>query len=107
MLRRTTYQETQVSHDPPANFDSQVIYECRQLGSFPRRRFLVRSAALVAAALNLPAATGAPRINPPALLENAAGGYRVLPAGQVFCGGVIPNEGREIVHVLLSPWVPL
>jgi len=71
-----------------------------------RRRFLVRTAALAAApALFSPVL--AQRVNPPALLDNAAGGYKVLPAGGVFCGGVIPADGLEIVHVLLRPWVPL
>jgi hypothetical protein len=71
-----------------------------------RRRFLGVAAALAATPLLAPRAMAA-RINPPALLENAAGGYRVLPAGSVFCGGVTPLEGHEIVHALLHPWIPL
>jgi hypothetical protein len=55
----------------------------------------------------LSAAQDKPIINAPALLDNEAGGYRVLPAGQVFCGGVVPVEGYEVVHALFSPWVPL
>ena len=71
-----------------------------------RRRFLAATAALAAAPL-LTAPVMAARVNPPALLDNQAGGYRVLPAGGVFCGGVVPMEGHEIVHVLLQPWIPL
>ena len=71
-----------------------------------RRRFLAGSAALAAASVFAPHAIAA-RVNAPALLENLQGGYRVLPAGGVFSGGVIPLEGHEIVHVLLVPWVPL
>lgn len=76
------------------------------LASLARRRFLVHAGALAASAVVTSAARAA-RINPPALLDNAAGGYRVLPAGQVFCGGVLPNPGHEIVHALFNPWVPL
>jgi len=71
-----------------------------------RRRFLAGAAALAAAPLFNARAIAA-RINPPALLQNDAGGYRVLPAGGVFCGGVTPLAGHEIVHALLVPWVPL
>jgi hypothetical protein len=74
--------------------------------SLARRRFLIRAGALAASAV-VAGAAGAARVNPPALLDNAAGGYRVLPAGQVFCGGVAPNPGHEIVHALFNPWVPL
>ncbi|MCW5622835.1 MAG: hypothetical protein KIS79_17120 [Burkholderiales bacterium] len=73
--------------------------------SFSRREFLAAATTLAAAAA-LPRATAAATINAP-LLENEAGGYRVLPAGQVFCAGVVPLEGYEIVHALVSPWVPL
>lgn len=73
-----------------------------------RRRFLMRS---VAAALSVAAGAAfgqnKPIINPPALLPNEAGGYRVLPAGTTFCGGVTPLEGYEVVHALFRPWVPL
>jgi hypothetical protein len=73
-----------------------------------RRSFIAGSlAAGLALAARATAAQDKPIINPPALLENEAGGYRVLPAGQVFCGGVVPLEGHEIVHVLLRPWAPL
>ncbi len=74
-----------------------------------RRDFLVAAMALAASAapLGRAIAQNRPIINAPALLENEAGGYRVLPAGSVFCGGVVPHEGREIVHALVAPWVPL
>jgi hypothetical protein len=73
-----------------------------------RRRFIAGTLAAAAAlAARAAAAQDKPIINPPALLENEAGGYRVLPAGQVFCGGVMPLACHEIVHVLLRPWVPL
>lgn len=74
--------------------------------SLARRRFLTGSAALAASTLAFGRARAA-RINPPALLDNEAGGYRVLPAGQVFCGGVIPTAGYEIVHAVFSPYAPL
>jgi hypothetical protein len=77
---------------------------------FPTRRaFLQRGAALTLAAAMLPRGSAAdkPIINPPALLDFEPGGYRVLPAGQVFCGGVTPLEGFEVVHALFTPWVPL
>jgi hypothetical protein len=74
--------------------------------SSARRRFLTTAGALAAGVL-IAGSSRAARINPPALLDNEAGGYRVLPAGQVFCGGVVPNPGQEIVHALLSPWLPL
>jgi hypothetical protein len=74
-----------------------------------RRRFLARTSLL-----GLAAAAGverplhaAPIVNPPALLENTAGGYRVLPAGTVYCGGAVPLQGFEIVHAILQPWIPL
>lgn len=71
-----------------------------------RRHFLTGALALAAAPL-LTAPAMASRVNPSALLDNQAGGYRVLPEGAVFCGGVVPMEGHEIVHVLLQPWIPL
>jgi hypothetical protein len=73
-----------------------------------RRRFVGAAAALTAAlAARAARAQTTPIINPPALLENEAGNYVVLPAGQVFCGGVVPLAGYEIVHALFRPWVPL
>ena len=73
-----------------------------------RRRLMTASfAAAVLAAARATPAQDKPRINPPALLENIPGGYLVLPAGSVYCGGVVAAEGHEIVHALLRPWVPL
>jgi len=72
-----------------------------------RRAFLAAAAGLAACATPLRALAQPPIVNAPALLENEAGGYRVLPAGQAFCGGVIAAPGHEIVHALLAPWVPL
>lgn len=71
-----------------------------------RRRFLLGSSALAASALSAMRARAA-RINPPALLDNEAGGYVVLPAGGVFCAGVLPMPDREIVHALVKPFIPL
>lgn len=43
----------------------------------------------------------------PSLIDNKAGAYRILPGGSVFCSGVVPYEGFEVVRVLLRPWIPL
>lgn len=43
----------------------------------------------------------------PALIENKAGDYKILPGGPAFCAGIIPYEGYEVVRVLLRPWIPL
>jgi len=43
----------------------------------------------------------------PSLIDNKAGAYRILPGGQVYCAGVAPYEGFEVVRVLLRPWIPL
>jgi hypothetical protein len=75
--------------------------------SLARRRFLAAGAALTLGPASRSAAWAQSRVDPPALLDNPQGGYRVLPAGPVFCAGVIPAEGYEIVHALLSPWIPL
>jgi len=72
-----------------------------------RRGFLAAAAGLAACATPLRVLAQPPIINAPALLENEAGGYRVLPAGQAFCGGVIAATGHEVVHALVAPWVPL
>jgi len=74
-----------------------------------RRGFLASAAALSIGATPFGRALAQqkPIINAPALLDNEIGGYRVLPAGSVFCGGVVPHAGREIVHALAAPWVPL
>ncbi len=41
------------------------------------------------------------------LIDNKAGAYRILPGGSVYCSGVVPYEGFEVVRVLLQPWIPL
>jgi hypothetical protein len=41
------------------------------------------------------------------LIDNKAGNYRFAPGGAVFCGGVVPDDGYEVVRVLLRPWIPL
>jgi hypothetical protein len=76
---------------------------------FPaRRRFLQQFAAVAATApAFLRVAQAAGRVNPPAILEVEAGNYRFLPAGGVFCGGVLPGEGYEVVHAILRPSLPL
>lgn len=71
-----------------------------------RRRLLQQLAALAAAPM-LSRAAHAARVNPPALLEIQDGHYRFLPAGQVFCGGVVPLEGFEVIHAILRPALPL
>ncbi len=43
----------------------------------------------------------------PPLIDNKAGGYRILPGGSVYCSGVVPYHGVEVVRVLLRPWIPL
>jgi hypothetical protein len=62
---------------------------------------------LATAAMPRAFAADKPIVNAPALLDFEPGGYRVLPAGQVFCGGVTPLDGFEVVHALFTPWVPL
>jgi len=71
-----------------------------------RRRFLQQLAAVAAAPMLL-RTTHAARVNPPALLEIENGHYRFLPAGQVFCGGVLPMEGYEVIHAILRTALPL
>lgn len=75
---------------------------------FNRRRLLQYGAAAAGAAL-LPGALAQRnyRINPPAMFDNEDGGYRILPSGTVFSGGVVPMPGHEIVHALVKPWMPL
>ncbi len=41
------------------------------------------------------------------LIDNKEGAFRIAPGGPVFCAGVVPHEGYEIVRVLLRPWIPL
>ena len=52
------------------------------------------------------ASTAATRSSP-TLLDNRAGNYRVLPSGPAYCAAVVPDEGFEVVRVLLRPWLPL
>jgi hypothetical protein len=75
--------------------------------SLTRRRLLARALALASLPTVSRLVAAAEIVNPPALLANEAGSYRILPAGTVFCGGAIPLAGHEIVHALVSPWVPL
>jgi hypothetical protein len=77
------------------------------IASRSRRRFVAAGTTVLAASLVAGRNSAAPIVNAPALLENPEGGYRVLPAGTVFCGGVTPLQGHEIVHVLLQRWIPL
>ena len=42
-----------------------------------------------------------------AFLDNKPGNCRILPGGGAYCTGIIPNEGFEIVRVLLRPWLTL
>jgi hypothetical protein len=85
--------------------DTQMTTPSNAIGS-TRRRFL-RQMAILAAAPGLLRSAHAQRVNPPALLAVEGGHYRFLPAGQVFCAGVLPDEGHEVVHALLKPWLPL
>ena len=41
------------------------------------------------------------------LIDNEAGGYRILPGGAAYCTGIIPHEGFEVVRVQLQNWLPL
>lgn len=76
--------------------------------SLTRRRLLQAGLAVTAAPLlHAALAREKARINPPALFENPAGGYRVLPNGTVFSGATMAMEGHEIVHALIKPWMPL
>ncbi len=43
----------------------------------------------------------------PSLIDNKEGAFRIAPGGPVFCAGVVPYEGFEVVRVLLRPWIPL
>jgi hypothetical protein len=73
-----------------------------------RRQFLQQLAVVFAAGPALMrTARAAGRVNPPAILAVEAGNYRFLPAGGVFCGGVLPDEGYEVVHAILRPRLPL
>ena len=39
----------------------------------------------------------------PSLIDNKAGAYSILPGGPVYCAGVLPHAGFEVVRVLLRP----
>lgn len=54
----------------------------------------------------LGASTGHPA-DQSGFMDNTAGNYRFLPAGEVFNTGAVPLEGYEIVHAIFNPWVPL
>ena len=43
----------------------------------------------------------------PFLIDNKAGAFKIAPGGSVYCAGVVPHEGFEVVRALLRPWVPL
>jgi hypothetical protein len=73
---------------------------------FARRTFLQRAMALAAAGPWLTTAHAA-RVNPPALFAVEAGHFRFVPAGQVFCSGVLPDAGFEIIHAILRPRLAL
>jgi hypothetical protein len=47
------------------------------------------------------------RVNPPAIFSLEGGNYRYVPAGSVFCAGVLPDTGYEVVHAILTPQLPL
>jgi len=40
-------------------------------------------------------------------MPNPLGNYQVLPSGSAYCGGIVPDEGFEVVRVQLDPWLPL
>lgn len=43
----------------------------------------------------------------PPLIDNKAGAFKIAPGGSVYCAGVVPYEGFEVVRVLLRPWIRL
>ena len=43
----------------------------------------------------------------PSLIDNKAGAFKIAPGGSVYCAGVLPYEGFEVVRALLRPWIPL
>lgn len=45
--------------------------------------------------------------NEATLIHNQAGGYKIQPGGSVYCAGVRPDDGFEVVRVVLRPWIPL
>ncbi len=70
-----------------------------------RRDFVLGAAALGAAAAYAPSLLAQQHSS--TLLDNKAGDCRILPVGSAYCGGVLPNEGFEVVRVLLRPWLPI
>jgi hypothetical protein len=72
-----------------------------------RRSFLQQLAAMAAGGPALLRTAGAARVNPPAMFAVEAGHYRFVPAGQVFCSGVLPDEGFEVIHAIVRPQLPL
>ena len=67
-----------------------------------RRRLLVATGAMLAGAAIAARAQPAPP-----LVEQPRGGFRFLPGGPVYAGGVVAAQGYEIVHAVLRPWLPL
>src|SRR4249920_3257238 len=72
-----------------------------------RRRVLRTLAVIAAAGPALLRTAQAARVNPPAMFAVEPGHYRFVPAGQVFCSGVRPDEGFEVVHAILRTRLPL
>ena len=79
----------------------------RQQDRAGRRQFLQQLGALAAASALTSAAHAEGRVNPPAIFALEGGNYRYVPAGSVFCAGVLPDEGYEVVHAILRPRLPL
>jgi hypothetical protein len=79
----------------------------RQQDRAGRRQFLQQLGALAAAPALTSAAHAEGRVNPPAIFALEGGNYRYVPAGSVFCAGVLPDEGYEVVHAILRPRLPL
>lgn len=51
--------------------------------------------------------TNEPNPGLPSLIDNQPGAFKIAPGGPVYCAGVVPYEGHEVVRVLLRPWIPL
>ena len=74
---------------------------------YSRRRFIANLSLVAAAGPTLLRTASAARINPPAIFPIEAGHYHFVPAGQVFCSGVQPDEGFEVVHAIVRAQPPL
>jgi len=74
---------------------------------FDRRRFIQHLGLVAAAGPALLRTSSAARVNPPAIFPIEAGHYHFVPAGQVFCSGVRPDDGFEVVHAIVRPQLPL